>query len=200
MFRPLALAAFAYLLICTTLLGRKTFGRNEVESPRIVAHEGTSGLANLPDGAGKTWFANVRSSCNAVEAESRVASTPPPEGRDGSAYAAACFALAGKLDRSRNLIQQLPAADRSAAAGVVFEVGHAVADDGDEKSAAPLLELVLSYQPDNQLALYHLGLAEQSTYKYDAARKHLQRFVDLHPASDALRQNAEKALEFLERM
>jgi hypothetical protein len=41
--------------------------------------------------------------------------------------------------------------DRARAANIVFEVGHPVADAGDDRSAGPLMELVVDYVPDELL-------------------------------------------------
>jgi len=197
-YRAFYALGIGYVLLCSSLVVWRSVDRRPPGSAtRNLSDHSSSGLPHTP---GAVWFERVRASCNAVEVESRLARDPYPDDRDGVAYGAACLALAGKMDRSRNLIRQLAAADRSPAASVMFEVGHLVADAGDEKSAAPLLELVLDYQPDNEMALYHLGLAEQATYKFDSARRHLQRFVDLHPQRDSLRENADRSLAFLEHM
>ena len=119
---------------------------------------------------------------------------PPPAGSDGAGYAAACYALAGKIDRARQTIDALPAGDRSQAAGIVFEVGHPVADAGDDASAGPIMRLVVEYQPENYMALYHAGISEYMLGHLDFARTHLERFLALYSAEDGWRSNAREVL------
>jgi hypothetical protein len=61
--------------------------------------------------------------CNPVEVDVRVRYSPPPATSDGAGYAAACFALAGKIDRARTIIEGIAPAERGAAAGVPVRGG-----------------------------------------------------------------------------
>src|SRR5262245_3343919 len=96
-------------------------------------------------GAAGEWFAQVKPFCNAVEVEVRQQHLPAPATVEGAGYSAACYALAGKIDRARDVIDHLEPDDRSTAAGIVFSVGHPVADAGDDQSAGPIMRLVVSY-------------------------------------------------------
>ena len=78
----------------------------------------------------------------------------------GAGYGAACYALAGRIDHARSLITALPAGERGQASAIVFDIGHPVADAGDDRSAGPIMELVLEFWPENYMALYHAGMSE----------------------------------------
>ena len=116
---------------------------------------------------------------------------------EGAGYSAACYALAGKIDRAREVIDHLGTGDRSAAAGIVFDIGHPVADAGDDQSAGPIMRLVVSYQPDNYMALYHAGMSEYILGQMDLARTHLHQFLELYRNEDGWRGNA---LDVLRRL
>lgn len=196
--RSLSTIGAVYLMACLGIAGRHLFAGSKAPSSSSIAvttgHDAS--LSRLPRTAGSEWFERVRPSCNALEAETRIAADPPPESEDGTSWAAACLALAGKTDRARTLLRQVPQGARAKAASVVFEIGHSVADAGDERSAAPILALVLEFQPDNPMALYHLGMAEFGLYERDKARVHLQRFLEVYPVNDFSRQAAEQALPY----
>jgi hypothetical protein len=145
-------------------------------------------------GEASAWFAEMKPFCNAVEVEVRQQHRPAPQGARGSGYSAACFALAGKIERARATIERLPAGERGEAAGIVFDVGHPVADAGDDESAGPIMRLVVEYQPGNYMALYHAGISEYILGHPDLARTHLQRFLEIYKAEDGWRSNAETVL------
>jgi hypothetical protein len=92
-----------------------------------------------------------------------INSTAPPANWEGIGYAAACYALAGKIDAAdRAIMQGIRSANgqldpglRAQAVNIVFEIGHPVADAGDYRSAGPMMELVLKYWPQNYMAMYH---------------------------------------------
>jgi hypothetical protein len=148
-------------------------------------------------GAAGEWFARVKPFCNAVEVEVRQQQVPAPATVEGAGYSAACYALAGKIDRAREVIDRLDGGDRSTAAGIVFQVGHPVADAGDDQSAGPIMRLVVGYQPQNYMALYHAGMSEYILGQMDLARTHLTRFLDLYHSEDGWRSNA---LDVLHRL
>ena len=113
---------------------------------------------NSVDGAAG-WFQRMKPFCNTVEVEIALRNTPAPAGADGAAYAAACLALAGRIDDARAAIAALPVSDRAGAAGVVFDVAHPIADAGDDRSAGPIMGLVVEFWPNHYMALYHAGMA-----------------------------------------
>ncbi len=143
------------------------------------------------------WFQSVKPFCNTLEVVTRVRATPPPDGLEGAGYAAACYALAGNIDSARATILRLAPDARSEAAGIVFGIGHPVADDGDDRSAGPIMELVIEFQPDNYMALYHAGMSEYTLGQHERARVSLKRFLELYQENDGWRSNA---LEVLGRL
>ncbi len=144
------------------------------------------------------WFQRVRPSCNALEAQTRLQREPPPGNPEGAGFGAACLALAGRIDGARALIDALPEADRAGAAGIVFGVGHPVADMGDDASAGPIMRLVVAYTPWNYMALYHAGMSYYELGDPALAREHLERFMNAYPVEDGWRSNAGLVLKRLD--
>jgi hypothetical protein len=184
MTRALYTAGWGYAAVCALLLMSPTGPR-----PR-EAHAPPAQFS----GAASAWFAGMKPFCNAVEVEVQQQYRPAPEGAQGSGYSAACFALAGKIERARVMIDRLPAGDRSEAAGIVFAVGHPVADAGDDESAGPIMRLVVEYQPENYMALYHAGMSEYILGHADLARTHLERFLAIYQPQDGWTANAKTVL------
>ncbi|HET7424579.1 MAG TPA: hypothetical protein VFJ92_13530 [Gemmatimonadales bacterium] len=185
MSRALAAAGWSYVALCGLILA----------SHRDIPHGGEPPHPVAPyDGDAGSWFARIKPFCNAVEVEVQQQRTPAPSDASGAGYAAACYALAGKIDRARAVIDSLPARLRPQAAGIVFNVGHPVADAGDDASAGPIMRLVVEYTPDNYMALYHAGISEYQLGQYDYARTHLERFLELYQPEDGWRANAREVL------
>jgi hypothetical protein len=195
MLRPLYALAIAYVALCVFSIG--VAGTRNAE--RRVAAATNAGdryvVMFTPSTDAGRWFATVRPFCNPVEVEVRLRELPPPATADGTAFAAACLALAGRIDHARQTIDALPAgAARSAAAGVVFDIGHPVADAGDDAAAGPIMRLVIEYQPDNYMALYHAGMSEYALGHTDVARDLLVRFGRIYTADDGWTANAREVL------
>ena len=148
-------------------------------------------LASTP---GAMWFAGVRPRCNPVEVEVVIQQAPPPRSKDGAGFAAACFVLAGRVDRARTTLAALPEDERTWAAWPVFEVVHPIADAGDDASAGPAMRLVLEFWPGNYMALYHAGMSEYRTGDRQAARDHLQRFLQVYGTPGGFTSTAERVL------
>ena len=186
MLRYLYLVGGAYLAICLAFLLLRP------GAPSTAASHGSGATPAVSGGrgGGAAWFAGIKQYCNAVEVETAQQRSPAPPTADGLGYAAACYALAGRIDQARSTIDRLPSADRSYAAAVVFNTGHPVADAGDDKSAGPIMELVIEYQPDNYMALYHAGMSEYALGQPGPATEHLQRFLQLYSENDGWRSNA----------
>ena len=109
--------------------------------------------------------------------------------------AAACLALAGRIDAARGRLMEIPAEGRAAGAGFVFDAGHPAADAGDDTAAGPLMELVLEFWPDHYMALYHAGAWRYETGSRDIAKVHLERFLELYEPDDGWRQDALRMVE-----
>jgi thioredoxin-like negative regulator of GroEL len=133
-----------------------------------------------------------------VEVEAWHQWSPPPSTDQGAGYSAACYALAGKIDRARELILTVPQEDQWRAAGIVFNVAHPVADAGDDQSAGPIMELVLESWPNHYMALYHAGMSSYTLGERERARTHLQEFLRHYNQNDGWRSNALTVLGYLE--
>lgn len=186
MMKLLYLVGSAYLAVC--------LGALVLPARRPLAHTGIGGITLPP---GDDWYGRIKPFCNAVEVEFAHQRSPAPRTAEGAGYSAACYGLAGKIDSARATIERLPADERGLAAGIVFAVGHPVADAGDDKSAGPMMALVIDYQPDNYMALYHAGMSEYVLGQPALARTHLSRFLELYRSEDGWRSNAIQVLERL---
>ncbi|MFI5209454.1 MAG: hypothetical protein ACHQ2E_03325 [Gemmatimonadales bacterium] len=105
--------------------------------------------------------------------------------------------MGGKIDKARDLILALPSGERAQAAGIVFQIGHPVADAGDDKSAGPIMELVVEFWPNHYMALYHAGASEFDLGQGDLARQHLESFLQYYHENDGWRSNAIDMLQKL---
>ena len=190
--RPLYLIGWGYIAIATLLVSRAEYAA--ANATGVVFVQPSVMPAGPP---GLVWFLNVKSRCNALEVELTMTRTPAPDGWEGTGYAAACFALAGKTARAQVLIDALAQAEQSRAAGIVFDIGHPVADAGDDESAGPIMELVLRYWPDHYMALYHAGIAQHRTGHRELARKNLEAFLRIYKANDGWTGSAEAVLKEL---
>jgi len=143
----------------------------------------------------EAWLVRVRPHCNAVEAVQAVLREPPPKSAWGAGAGAACLALGGKMPAARKLILELPEGDRPTAAWMVFNAGHPVADMGDDVAAAPIMNLVLEFSPDNFQALYHAGMSEYALGRPSQAQPLLEKFLQLYHLDDGFTQAARRALQ-----
>jgi len=185
MTRALYAAGWGYVALCGLVLLR----------PRVAPPSAPHPAGTPFRGEAAQWFAEMKPFCNTVEVEVQQQYRPAPEGMQGAGYSAACYALAGKIDRARDVIEKLPASQRSPAAGIVFDVGHPVADAGDDQSAGPIMRLVVEYQPENYMALYHAGMSEYILGHTDLARAQLERFLEIYTPNDGWRSNAQTVLD-----
>lgn len=136
--------------------------------------------------------------CNPVQVTTFLASTDLGPGPSGAALRAACLALAGKIGAARQVILDMAPEHRGVAVHRVFLAGHPVADAGDDTSAGPIMELVVEFQPDQFMALYHAGIAAAIAGHDARARRHLTRFLEIYRSPDSWTQNARRALSALE--
>lgn len=190
--RALYVLGIAYIVWCSIVLGEH-FALTQ-KQPVLTGHV----PAFLPSGTtGANWFAQARPFCNPVEVEMHLSQNPPPQTAEGAGYSAACLVLAGQIDRARSILQSMGKDDRIQAAKIVFEIGHSVADSGDDKSAGPIMRLVLEFDPDNPMALYHAGMSEYVLGEFDSSKAHLRRFVVVYTIDDTTRS---EALDMLSRL
>jgi len=105
-----------------------------------------------------------------------------------------CFAVAGKLGRAREVLASMSPSDQANSIAQVFAVAHPIADNGDDRSAGPIMELVAAFAPENYMAVFHAGMAEFALGQDGAARIQLQRFVAMYDTTDVWRERAINAL------
>ena len=120
---------WGYVLACCWLIG--VYAHN-----RSLLMSGGSSVYAAPTSDAVQWFRRVKPYCNSVEVQTIQQQSPPPNTAAGAGYHAACYALAGRIDDARRVIDKLAPDDRYRAAGIVFDVGHPVADAGDDRSAS----------------------------------------------------------------
>jgi len=181
---------WSYVVLCVGLILASRSG-----SPlTAITQQGNPGPAieNTSDAA--QWFRRVKPYCNSVEVATLERGTPAPATIDGAGYHAACLALAGRIDEARRVIDAVPQPNRAQAVGIVFEVGHPVADAGDDKSAGPIMELVVDYWPNHYMALYHAGMAEYMLGQRDLAKHNLDEFLRYYHENDGWTSNAKEVL------
>jgi hypothetical protein len=181
---------WGYAAACVALALRHTSA--EVDMSTSGAPSGTFASAE------EAWFRRVKPYCNAVEVSVVMRQNPAPRGVVGSGFAASCFALAGHIDDARRVIDALAPDDRYKAAGIVFNVGHPIADAGDDRAAGPIMELVIDYWPNHYMALYHAGMAEYMLGQNQLATKSLTDFLRIYQEQDGWRANAITVLKRLE--
>ena len=182
--RALYTLGLLYVALCGALLWRGRSTSDPGPAPAAPPHVPVTAMS------GPEWFQRMKPFCNPVEVETQARFVPPPPGFEGAAYGAGCFALAGKIDRARELIAALGPNERLHAANIVFDLAHPVADAGDDKSAGPIMALVVEFSPDNYMALYHAGASEFILGQPELARRHLARFLELYQQDDGWHRNA----------
>lgn len=143
------------------------------------------------------WFTAIKPYCNAVEVLVQLRQNPAPPGLQGRGYTAACLALAGRIESADSVIASVRPSGRQQVVAIVFDVAHPVADAGDDRSAGPIMDLVVRYSPNHYMALYHAGMSAYALDQHDRARTHLQAFLREYSADDGWRSNA---IEVLQRL
>jgi hypothetical protein len=154
---------------------------------------------NLTTTNAERWFQTVRPYCNSVEVGIQHKYHAPFPSHGGAGYSAACFALAGEMDRARETILRLNPEDRWRAAGVVFGVAHPIADAGDDVAAGPMMELVVEFWPNHYMALYHAGMSRYTLGNHRVAREYLRQFLENYAVNDGWTRNATRILESLKK-
>jgi hypothetical protein len=191
--RSLYLLGLAYLAVSLYALWR-----GPVPAP-VFHPAGAEAVVQEPGSAGAAWFARAKPSCNALEVETLQRQLPPPATLEGAGYGASCWALAGRIPEARTLIGALAPEERWRAAGIVFQIGHPIADMGDDRSAGPIMELVVEFWPNNYMALYHAGAARYAVGSPAAAEPHLRAFLALYRQEDGWTASARGMLAEIEQ-
>jgi len=191
--KTLYLAGFGYLAICGVIVLRHYARATPLRTGAPAAQPAGGGF----DGSAQEWFAAMKPFCNAVEVELAQRGHPAPTTLEGQGYSAACYALGGKIGEARRVIDGLPPDQRYGAVGIVFNVAHPVADAGADRSAGPIMELVIAYWPNHYMALYHAGMSEFALGQPDLARKNLTAFLSYYHEDDGWTRSARETLERL---
>lgn len=196
---------WTYAFVCATIAFSAPAARarpraatpiSRTARPRVVPPPPPRPPSNAADAA--EWFRRAKPYCNTVEVSNVERDSPAPKTAEGAGYNAACLALAGRIDDARRAIDALMATDRPRAANIVFEIGHPVADAGDDRSAGPIMELVVDYIPNHYMALYHAGMAEYMLGQRDLSKRNLTDFLRYYSPEDGWRHNAQDVLRRLD--
>jgi hypothetical protein len=182
-----------YIALCLLILCRAA----EPAPPPMLPPPHPPHVMILPESRpALDWFDAAKPFCNALEFDVYIRQPAhlPPNTPTGIGEAAACAAIAGHLDNARERLRDAPADARPQALSRFFNIIHPVADAGDDRSAGPMMRLVLEFWPDNFMALYHAGMAEYATGDADDATRHLTRFLELYHADDSFHRQGEQAL------
>ena len=185
-------AGFAYIALC----GAAVIGHTMATTAVVATAPAPAPAVPIASGTeAERWFASIKQYCNPVEVDVRTRYSPAPTTPDGIGYSAACFALAGKIDRARATLMSAGNRDRFAAANIVFNVAHPVADAGDDQASGQMMELVLEFWPTNFMARYHAGMSAYALGADATAERHLRMFLDQYNAADGFTGNARAALK-----
>ena len=187
-------AGFSYIALCGALIVRELRSAPTVHAQADPAPPVAAATAPAATSSAEQWFASIKQYCNPVEVDVRTRFSPPPSSVAGTGYAAACFGLAGKIEHARSIILDAGAGDRFAAANIVFNVAHPVADAGDDLASGQMMELVLEFWPNNYMALYHAGMSAYALGRHGVATGHLRSFLSMYNADDGFTRNAREAL------
>ena len=102
----------------------------------------------------------------------------------------------GDEAKAKEAFETLAAANPEVLAKDLFDQGVQLFEGGDIASARGNFERVLEIQPEHPRAHYRLGLCHLSVDEKEAAREHLQRFIDLAP-DDPEVASAQAMLDYL---
>ena len=188
--RLLYLIGLAYVAVSTYALKR---GPVLIEGPDDEYYE-----YGDPNQGAASWYRQIKPYCNTLEIETALRKRPPPESLGGVGFSAACYDLAGRINEARQRILTLDEERYWKAAGIVFAVGHPIADMGDDKSAGPIMELVIEFWPNHYQALYHAGAARFTLGDDELAEQHLRQFLEYYDEKDGWVMAARSMLKKLE--
>jgi hypothetical protein len=132
----------------------------------------------------RDWWTEVGPHCTPLEVEVTLRNHTLATGQQ-----ATCLAVAGKIDRARELLLRAPDG-----VAMLFAIAHPIADAGDDRSAGPIMKLVVEFSPDNYMAVFHAGMADYALGNDGDARAMLLRFLDMYTVTDVWRERAQGAL------
>ena len=186
---------FGYFAIVAVLVAKESL-YNWLSTRGLPVYSRQNQFA--PTGDEVAWFNKVKGSCDSLRVEAAIAQSPAPETLIGNSFKAACYGMAGKIDRSFAIVDSLSPADRDYASSIIFQIAHPIADSGDDRSAGPMMELVIKYQPQNYMALYHAGMSQYILGDKEKSRESLKRFLALYNNGDGWTQRGQRVLHAIE--
>ena len=127
--------------------------------------------------------------CNPLQVDVHLRTTDPPP-----AERATCLAIAGRIAQARAILDAMPPGERNATVHSIFSIAHPIADMGDDRSAGPIMRMIVDYHPDNYMAMFHAGMAAYALGEDEHATSYLQRFLGMYSNPDLWRTRAETAL------
>jgi serine/threonine protein kinase len=168
------------------------------EQERSLDRSDAISAANLQTGT--QWFEDIKSGCNTAEVEKTMNSTTYNyhASVEGQAYAAACYALGGKMEEASELLAPLQFDDRHKAARILGEIGRIAANREDDRSAGSVMALVLRYYPQNAAAMYQVGISAYANGDLPLAKLRLTKFLQIYPTQDAWTREAQIILKKIE--
>src|SRR5215208_2731691 len=100
---PYHVAGWTYAILCVGLVGVHRHAATLIMTDHpIPAYVLSPGAASEV-----AWFRQMKPYCNSVEVASVARRAAPPATATGAGYHAACFALAGRIDDARRIIDKL---------------------------------------------------------------------------------------------
>ena len=100
---PYHVAGWTYAVLCVGLVGVHRRAASLVMSDHPIP----AYVLSPAPASEVAWFRQMKPYCNAVEVETVARRSAPPATSAGSGYYAACFALAGRIDDARRIIDKL---------------------------------------------------------------------------------------------
>jgi len=139
------------------------------------------------------WFSDMRPQCSYDAVTLATDLRRPPDSTEGRGYEAACFAMAGRINKARALLLGLDHDARAEGAGLVFDVASELASE-EHPAAGPLFELVVEFWPNHHLALHQAGILRYARGDAAGGRSYLVRFLEAYPEDDSLAGTARSVL------
>lgn len=135
---------------------------------------------------------SLRDHCTPLEVELASRSLPAGE-------RAVCWAIAGRIDRAREEFARLTGDEHTRAVQELFDIAHPIADAGDDRSAGPIMELIVEMWPQNYMAVFHAGMAEFALGEDEVAKRNFERFLGMYNEQTVWRQRAIDALAAIDQ-
>jgi hypothetical protein len=127
--------------------------------------------------------------CNPLQVDVHLRATDPPP-----AERATCLAIAGRIAQARAILDAMSPDERNATVHAIFAIAHPIADAGDDRSAGPIMRMIVDYHPENFMAMFHAGMAAYALGEDAHALRYLQQFLAMYQSPDVWRRRGEAAI------